>query len=856
MRRRRLARRRLEEPVSRNKKLAKFAKLGFVGVLLIAIAGFVAIPLLSLTLPSPDKIVRRDGFSTKILDRNGEVLYDIFVDQRRTPIENISEIPDYLKQATVAIEDRNFYEHQGFDPTGYARAVYNIIFRRKLQGGSTLTQQLVKNVLLTSERTLIRKVKEFVLTLQIEQRYSKDDILLLYLNEVPYGGTAYGVEAASETYFGKKAKDLNLVESAILAGLPQSPSRYSPYSSTPDAYVGRTEQVLRRMREDGYITEVQEKEAVGMLDDVEFQPRGAAFKAPHFVQYVQEILEERYGASAVEQGGMVVTTTLDLDLQNEAQKIVAEEIEKVESLNITNGASVVINPETGEILAMVGSKDFNAEDYDGQVNVTTRPRQPGSAIKPITYVTGLKEGYGASYLFMDVPTVFPGGIGQPDYEPKNYDGKYRGPVQMRYALANSINVPAVKMLALVGVKDALQTAYDLGINTLEPTNQTLSRVGLSLTLGGGEVKLLELTGAYGAFVNEGHRVDPVAILKIEDHDGNVMEEVKPEKGRQVITAEEAFIISDILSDNNARSLVFGTNSLLNIPNKKVMVKTGTTNDLRDNWAIGGNQNVVVGVWVGNNDNSEMKAVASGVSGATPIWRKVLLKALEGKPEVSFKQPDGAVKASVDAFSGYASHDGFPARDEFFVKGTEPGEDEVHVMLEVCRGEPNKLASPPDVARGNFDRAEYYVFNVADPTSEPGGVNRWMEGINKWIETQPDSRYHPPKDFCGSNSAPINIDFLEPHDRDSDLSGDIKARFVIDFIHEIKEAWLEVDGVRVRTFTSGPYEHTLNLSNGVHKLRAAARDSENNESERIITIGVGTKWDANTPTPSPEPSPTP
>jgi 1A family penicillin-binding protein len=828
---------------SRNKRLAKLAKIAFVGVLVAALASFVAIPLLSLALPSPDKIVRREGFSTKILDRNGQVLYDIFVDQRRTPVEDISQIPDYLKQATIAIEDRNFYEHQGFDPTGYARALYNIVFKRRLQGGSTLTQQLVKNVLLTSERTIIRKLKELVLTLQIEQRYSKDDILLLYLNEVPYGGTAYGVEAAAETYFGKKVTDLNLVESVILAGLPQSPSRYSPYSSTPDAYVDRAKQVLRRMREDGYITLDQEEESVRILPDVEFQPRGASFKAPHFVQYVQETLEERYGASAVEQGGLVITTTLDLELQEEAQKIVSEEIAKVENLNIGNGAAVVVNPETGEILAMVGSKDFAAEDYDGQVNVTTRPRQPGSAIKPITYTTALKEGYTASSLLMDVPTVFPGGIGQPDYEPKNYDGAYRGPVQMRYALANSINVPAVKMLALVGIRDALQTAYDLGINTLEPTGETLSRVGLSLTLGGGEVKLLELAGAYGAFVNEGHRVEPVAILKIEDHDGSILEEVKPEKGRQVITPEQAFIVADILSDNVARSDVFGPNSLLNIPGKQVAVKTGTTNDQRDNWSVGGNANAIVGAWVGNNDNSGMKSVASGISGATPIWRRIILEALEGKPDVSFTPPDGVVKVNVDAFSGFTAHDGFAEREEYFIKGTEPGEDQVHVNLEVCRGTPGRLASPPDIARGSFDLAEYYVFDVADPTSSPGGVNRWMEGINAWVETQADPRYHPPTEYCSSgNSAPINIDFLEPKDTDSDLGSEVKVRFVIDFIHEVKDAWLEVDGVRVRTFTAPPYEHTLNLSKGVHKLRAAAKDSEGNESERIIIIGVGTAWD--------------
>ncbi len=836
---------------SPNRRIARIAKFIFIFVILMALAAFVAVPIMSLTLPSPDKIVRREGFSTKILDRNGQVLYDIFVDARRTPVQNINQIPDYMRQATIAIEDRKFYEHQGFDPTGYARAIYNIIFKRRLQGGSTLTQQLVKNVLLTSDRTIMRKINEFILALQIEQRYSKDEILLLYLNEVPYGGTAYGVEAAAETYFGKKVSDLNLIESAILAGLPQSPSRYSPYSSTPDAYISRTKAVLRRMREDGYISKEQEEEAANMLPNVKFQPRGASFKAPHFVHYVQEILEERYGSAVVEKGGLIITTTLDLELQNAAQEVVAEEIAKVSNLNIGNGAAVVIDPETGEILAMVGSKDFNAKDYDGQVNVVTRPRQPGSAIKPITYVTGLKEGYTASYLFMDVPTIFPGGVGQPDYEPKNYDGKYRGPVQMRYALANSLNVPAVKMLALVGISDVLQTAYDLGISSLRPTNETLSRVGLSLTLGGGEVTLLELSRAYGAFVNGGHKLEPIAILKVEDHKGNVIDEIKPRKGEQVVTPEQAFIIADILSDNEARSMIFGTNSLLNIPGKKIMVKTGTTNDLRDNWAIGGNQNAIVGVWVGNNDNSKMKSVASGISGATPIWRKILLKSLEGKPNVSFEPPANIVKMAVDALSGYAAHDGFPQREEYFIKGTEPGEDVVHVFLKVCRGQPNKLAPPPEVARGNYELAEYFVFSEVDPTSPPGGINRWMEGINKWIETQADPRYRPPSEYCAISSSPINIDFLEPKDRDSDLGNEVKVRYTIDFINEITATWLEVDGVKVKNFTSPPYIHTLNLNKGVYKIRAVARDSQNNESDRVITIGVGAKWDSS-PVPSPSP----
>src|SRR3990172_5501633 len=431
-------------------KLAKFAFLGVVGLFLLS---FVVFPLFAFNLPSPDKIVRREGFSTKILDRNGEVLYDIFADQRRTAVP-LGDIPVYVRQATIAIEDKNFYQHSGFDPFGMLRGFSRVFTLGRAQGGSTLTQQLVKNVLLTPERSIFRKIKEFILAVQIERRYTKDEILQMYLNEAPYGGTAWGVEAAAEVYFGKKVKDLTLIESAVLAGMPQRPSVYSPYSSTPNAYMGRTQEVLRRMREDGYISKDQEESAKRELDNVKFQERGASFKAPHFVQYVQKVLSERYGEVVVEQGGLKVTTTLDLELQEKAEDIIKEEIDKVEKQNITNGAAVALNPETGEILAMVASKDFNAPDYDGQFNTAVQAlRQPGSSIKPVTYVTALKEGYTASTLLMDVETTFPGGEGQPDYKPVNYDGKFRGPMQVRFALANSINLAAVKMLAMVGIKD-------------------------------------------------------------------------------------------------------------------------------------------------------------------------------------------------------------------------------------------------------------------------------------------------------------------------------------------------------------------------------------------------------------------
>jgi 1A family penicillin-binding protein len=831
--------------------LVQLAKLAFLGAIGFFIFLFFVLPLLAFNLPSPDKIVRTQGFSTKILDRNGNLLYDVYANQNRTPVA-LADIPLYLRQATISIEDKNFYKHAGFDPVGVLRGFLRIFIKGRAAGGSTLTQQLVKNVLLTNDRTIVRKIKEFVLAIQIEKKYSKDQILQMYLNEAPYGGTAWGVGAAAQTYFGKDVKDLDLVESAILAGLPQSPSTYSPYSSTPKAYIQRTKDVLRRMREDGFITKDQETSADSQLANVAFQPRGAGFKAPHFVQYVQKILEDRYGQAAVEQGGLTVTTTLDLDLQDKAQTIVTDEIAKVEKQHITNGAAVVLNPETGEILAMVGSKNFAATDYDGQVNVTTSLRQPGSSFKPFTYVTAFKKGYTAATLLMDVPTTFPGGVGQPDYNPVNYDGKFRGPLQVRYALGNSINIAAVKMLAIVGIKDVLQTATDMGITTLPPTQDTLNRVGLSLTLGGGEVRLIDMAAAYSAFVNKGYRADPIAILKVTDVNGKVLEDNHPQKGKKVLTEEQAFLIDSILSDNEARKDTFGVNSYLNVAN--VMVKTGTTNDKRDNWTIGGNDNAMVGVWVGNNDNSQMLNVASGVSGASPIWHEVIIQALKGKPTVSFTPSAGISQAAVDTLSGYAAHDGFPSRNEYFIKGTEPTlTDPVHVLLKVCKTD-GKLATPSDIAAGNFDYKEFYQFKEDDPTAAPGGPNKWQEGINNWLNGQSDSKYHPPTDYCGTSN-PLNIDFTNPHDHDSDLPDHFTVTFTAHSSPDvIAQASLSVDGTQKCTFNSGSNNFSCDLSSlskGPHTLTAEAVDSTNHQSNRVITIGVGGSWN---PTPVPTPSP--
>lgn len=839
---------RKRQGLKRSKKVAFYTKTLFILSLIGLLALFIILPIFAYSLPSPEKVVRREGFATKILDRNEKPLYDIYEDERRSPV-SLEEIPQNLKEATIAIEDKNFYKHGGFDLLGISRGLLRC-FVGRCQGGSTLTQQLVKNVLLSSERSVFRKIREFMLSIQIERKYSKDEILRMYLNEAPYGGTLWGVESASETYFGKKVKDINLVEAVILAGIPQRPGVYSPYSSNPKAYIDRSKNVIRRMEEDGYITKEEEANTLEELETYQFQEKGSTFKAPHFVSYVSGLLKETYGEDVVEQGGLIVTTTLDLDLQEKAQAIVADEIAKVEKVHITNGAAMVIDPQTGEILSMVGSKNFNATDYDGQVNVTLSLRQPGSSFKPITYVTALKKGYTPSTLLMDVPTEFPGGDGKPPYIPVNYDGKYRGPIQLRYALGNSINVPAVKLLALVGIKDVLTTAYEMGLTTLPPTKETLSRVGLSLTLGGGEVRLIDLTGAYCTFVNEGYKVEPVAILKVVDKNGKTLEKNEPKKGKSVITKEQAYIMANILSDNEARKEIFGTNSLLNIPGKMIAVKTGTTNDKRDNWTLGGNSQVMVGVWVGNNDNTQMKEVASGVSGASPIWRKILLEALSGKPTSPFNSPENIVSAQVDSVSGFRAHDGFPERLEYFIRGTEPGEDPVHVKMKVCKND-GKIAAPSDISSGNYDEKEYFIFKEEDPTSAKGGPNKWQEGILNWLNGQTDSKYHPPTEYCGATN-PLSVDFNEPGDRSSNLGGEFKVRLRADSTSKIIEVELLVNNNKIRGFSEAPYEHTLNLGKGVYELKVKAKDEGGHEAERTIKVGVGVAWDYTEPTPSPSP----
>jgi len=629
-------------------------------------------------IPLPTSLSSRQyPVSTRLLDRNGKLIYEIYLDKRRSPIK-ISEVPDYVKTSTIAIEDKDFYKHFGFSTTGIVRAAFNTVFRQKLQGGSTLTQQLVKNVLLSPERTVRRKIREFVLTLVVEIVYSKDQILEMYLNQIPYGSTAYGIEAASELYFGKSAKDLSLAEAALLAGLPQAPTRYSPFGAHPENAKGRQEVVLGRMIEDGYISQEQADEA--KKQELKYAEVSVP-KAPHFALWVKEQLAEKYGDAVVEQGGLRVTTTLDLDLQNLAQEAVATEVAKLKKLNVKNGAAIVTRPKTGEILAMVGSKDYFATDEDGKFNViVSGKRQPGSSIKPLNYALALRDGkITPSTPLADVPTCF-SVTGQKSYCPVNYDGSFHGAIQARFALGNSYNLPAVRVVALNGVKNFIEFANQMGITTFtDPKNY-----GLSITLGGGEVLGYDMAVAFGVFANQGIKAPLVSVLKVEDWKGKVLEETKVEEieGDRVLSPEVSFLISHILHDNNARSAAFGESSFLNVRgHPEVSVKTGTTNDRRDNWTIGYTGHAVVLSWVGNNDNTEMSGAVSGVSGASPIWNRIMREVLDKAEEGAYsnedeghawpKQPETVAGASVCATTGTLPGDpanpGCPTRFEYFLK---------------------------------------------------------------------------------------------------------------------------------------------------------------------------------------------
>lgn len=647
-------------------------------------------------LPSPQSLkdFKATPLSTHILDRNGKLLYQLYSEQKRSPVK-IDTLPKYVYLASISIEDKNFYQHNGISIFGgMLRALKDTFLKQQLQGGSTITQQLVKSALLTSDRTIQRKIKEIILALWTEKIFTKNEILELYLNQIPYGGAVYGIEEASQRFFGKPARKLTLDESAFLAGLPQAPSQYSPYNN-PEMALKRRNEVLKAMYQQKYIDKNTYEKTIKVKISV--KPFEEKIKAPHFVFYIKNLLEQKYSTKEIEEGGLKITTTLDLDIQEEAEKILKEEIEDAKALDVTNGAVLITRPPTGEILAMLGSVDYFATE-SGTFNVTTSDRQPGSSIKPINYAIGIERKLvTASTVFNDQPTCF-SAAGQPKgYCPVNYDGKFHGPQALRFSLGNSLNIPAVKMLALNGVADFVASASAFGINSFkDPKNY-----GLSLTLGGGEVKMTEMATAFSSFANRGVVKELSPILKIEDKFGktlykfespNFIADVKKPisypsffsiGGKKPLSEETAFIISHILLDDNARSQAFGAGSLLVIPGKSVSVKTGTTDDKRDNWTIGYTPNFMTTVWVGNNDNTPMNPyLASGVTGAAPIWNRIMRYLLKNQPDLFPIRPANVIGEQVCWDSGdlmTKKEDGTEScspRFEYFIKGTEPKEPHI------------------------------------------------------------------------------------------------------------------------------------------------------------------------------------
>ncbi len=625
------------------KKIIKNLFLIFVGL------GFLILSLILIwfaTLRIPDFASFEERLivnSTKIYDRTGEVLlYNLHQDIKRTSIP-FEEMGGNIKNATIAIEDAEFYNHKGVRISSTVRAVVSNLSGVGIGGGgSTITQQLVKNTLLTSKRSVIRKIKEWVLAYKIERTLSKNEILELYLNEVPYGGTIYGIQEATRTYFAKNPKDLTLAESAYLAAIPQSPSVLSPYGKNLSKLEERKNLVLSRMFSVGFITEEEFNQA--KEEQVVFQEQSLSnIKAPHFVFYVKEYLENKYGKDVVEKGGLKVITTLDWELQEKAEEYVKEGALKNEKeFNGKNAALVAIDPKTGEILSMVGSRDYFDKDIDGNFNVATALRQPGSAFKPFIYATAFNKGFLPETVLFDLPTEFQAtcdaygkalpGYRQSDcYNPDNYDGIFRGPLSLRSALAESRNIPAIKLFYLAGLKDSLKTAEDMGINTLKDVN----RYGLTLVIGGGEVTLLDITSAYGVFANNGIRNNHNGILEVFDSKGKSLEKFE-QKPREVLAKNTALTISSVLSDNNARIPTFSANSPLLVPGYDTAAKTGTTNNNKDAWIVGYSPNLVVGVWAGNNDNKPMKKGGSALAG--PVWNKFMSFALTKKPVEFFEDP--------------------------------------------------------------------------------------------------------------------------------------------------------------------------------------------------------------------------
>jgi 1A family penicillin-binding protein len=823
------------------------------GIIILALATFVVLGTvvlyrdLTADLPWPTGLKARAPMeATKFYDRDGRLLYEISQPEAGKGTEvALSEVPLALQQATVATEDASFYQHPGVNPLAIARALLTGLVEGEIRsGGSTITQQLARNLLLSSEertqRTLNRKLREAVLALRLDGSYSKEEVLELYLNTTYYGNFAYGVEAAAQAYFGKPVRELSLAECALLAGLPQAPTTYNPLTSL-EAALERRSVVLDLMVRNGYLSQEEAAQAGG--ETLRLVAQQFPIRAPHFVTYVWALLEERYGREAVTEGGLRVYTSLDLDMQEAAERIARRHLalladrhrnSGIPDRKVRNASLVALDPSTGEILAMLGSPDYFDAESSGAVNGALALRQPGSTIKPVTYAAALELGYTPATVVWDVRTSFLTREGQP-YVPQNYDRVFHGPASIRQALARSYNVVAVKVLDSIGLPAMTEMARRLGITTLNDLN----RFGLAITLGGGEVSLLELTSAYATFASQGLRREPVAILRVEDTKGDYLYSWRQEPPRRALSPHVAYLITHILADNTARMAAFGENSVLKL-SRPAAAKTGTTTDWRDNWTVGYTPDLVVGVWTGNADNEPMGRV-SGVTGAGPIWHDFMEEAQKTGPAKEFQEPHGMVWAEVCPLSGERPSDLCPhRRRELFIEGTVPRATcTVHRAFRVDA--PESYSDAEDSLRHEPVERVYAVLpaeaqdwarkmGIPQPPTEIGDPDTYDRGDSDGLAgpaqemamardrealviTSPDTN----SVFAIASDLPRSAQRIEVAARAGEAA-------------VIREVTLYVDEQPLGTWNNPPYRAMWQLSGGGHAIRAVARDLEGHRWE--------------------------
>ncbi len=822
----------LKAPRINRAKLKKALSCFGYAIAVLALMTAIAFVWFSKDLPTPSKIANRKATeSTKIYDRTGTVLLYETGEQKRTVVPS-GQISQYLKDATVSVEDANFYEHHGFDPRAIASAIIEKITGRvnRARGGSTITQQYVKNSFLTSNRSMARKIKELILAVELEIMFNKDDILTAYLNEIPYGNGTAGAEAAARVYYGKQAKDLTLSQAAMLAAIPKAPSYYSPYGTRVKELVNRRDYVLDRMADTGKIT--KEEAARAKEEDTTtlgraLKPRRDTILSPHFAMYVIERVAEEFGEEKVQKEGLKIITTLDYDKQKIAEEAINNGADKFKRYGASNAALTAVDPRTGQILAMVGSKDYFDTSIDGNVNVADSLRQPGSSFKPFAYATAFKKAeYSPSKIIFDFQTDFG------NYTPQNYNGKFNGPVTMRQALANSLNIPAVKVLSLAGIDNVLRTAEDMGITSLTQRD----RYGLSLVLGAGEVRPVEMAGAFGVFANGGMKHDLKYALKITDSQGKNLYEYKQENdaARKVLDAQIAYEISSILSDNDSRALVFGTRTSLYFPDRPVAVKTGTTSSFKDAWSVGYTPSLAVAVWVGNSNATAMSKGADGSVIAAPIFHNFVEKALANTPAEEFARPDGIAEVEVDKFANKlpTEYSGDKTRDIFASWQVPTDKDDIHQAVKVCKG--TALLAPDDLPENLVETKIYTNIHSERPDN-----SNWENPVRSWAEANGLANT-PPKEYCDASSARPSIAIDQPKDG-SEVSGEIVIAATVNSTFAVNSVEFFIDDISIGIDTDSPYSATFNTgtlaSDKNHRISAIITDENGTTAKGDISVKV-------------------